>query len=288
MPSIKKGESRSDYVARCVPYCMKNEGLDEKSAVGKCEGMYDQHKKTVKQNNNEFLEFSFEIKFEKISEYEIDGHKWTDVKAVAVIGDKFMKGIFVSYEKLKESLEEWNGTLHDINHMGTSYPDPSSPIGTRPNLEYIIGYNDSAEIDPVTKAVRVTVHINHEAPKYQAWKSYIDICKAKKSIPNVSMSIDGKIGLTQIKNLSYDWKSEGFTGDEKVVYFEKIVPRALTTAISGICNDKCGCGIGMEENENNECKECDECKCNKNESKPEDSKRKEYLVNRIKSLKENV
>lgn len=40
MPTVKKGESRSEYVARCVPIAMK-EGKTQRQAVGKCEGMYN-------------------------------------------------------------------------------------------------------------------------------------------------------------------------------------------------------------------------------------------------------
>ena len=39
MPTPREGESRSDFVARCVPVAM-GEGLDQDAAVGKCEGMY--------------------------------------------------------------------------------------------------------------------------------------------------------------------------------------------------------------------------------------------------------
>lgn len=44
MPAVKKGETRDDYMARCVPQ-VRAEGLDENAAVGKCEGMYDSHSK---------------------------------------------------------------------------------------------------------------------------------------------------------------------------------------------------------------------------------------------------
>jgi len=44
MPDVREGEDRSSYMARCVPQVMK-EGLDQKAAVGKCEGMYDSHVK---------------------------------------------------------------------------------------------------------------------------------------------------------------------------------------------------------------------------------------------------
>ena len=48
MPAINPGESRNSYIPRCVSYVMKHEGLEQKAAVGKCEGMYDQHLKNSK------------------------------------------------------------------------------------------------------------------------------------------------------------------------------------------------------------------------------------------------
>lgn len=39
MPTPNKGESRNDFVARCVPIVM-GEGADQEAAVGKCEGIY--------------------------------------------------------------------------------------------------------------------------------------------------------------------------------------------------------------------------------------------------------
>lgn len=39
-PSVKSGESEQDYMARCIPYVMKAEGLDKKQAQGKCYGMF--------------------------------------------------------------------------------------------------------------------------------------------------------------------------------------------------------------------------------------------------------
>jgi len=44
MPKVKVGEKRSDYVARAVPVLMK-EGLDQKAAVGKAEGIFSSHKR---------------------------------------------------------------------------------------------------------------------------------------------------------------------------------------------------------------------------------------------------
>ncbi len=39
MPSVKKGESQSKYMRRCVP-AVKTEGKSQKAAVGQCMGMF--------------------------------------------------------------------------------------------------------------------------------------------------------------------------------------------------------------------------------------------------------
>lgn len=42
MPSVKKGESRSDYLGRAIPIIKReNPGISNKAAVGKAEGMYN-------------------------------------------------------------------------------------------------------------------------------------------------------------------------------------------------------------------------------------------------------
>lgn len=46
MPNVKANESKTDYMARCIPQVLK-EGLDQKAAVGKCEGMYNSVQKTT-------------------------------------------------------------------------------------------------------------------------------------------------------------------------------------------------------------------------------------------------
>ena len=39
-PEIKPNESETDYVSRCIPWIINNEGLTGKQAAGKCHGMY--------------------------------------------------------------------------------------------------------------------------------------------------------------------------------------------------------------------------------------------------------
>jgi hypothetical protein len=47
MPKVKKGETRNRYVSRAIPQIMK-EGLSQRQAVGKAEGMYTAQKKKKK------------------------------------------------------------------------------------------------------------------------------------------------------------------------------------------------------------------------------------------------
>lgn len=44
MPNLKPGESKTDYISRCVKEVMK-EGATQEQALGKCYGMYNNFKK---------------------------------------------------------------------------------------------------------------------------------------------------------------------------------------------------------------------------------------------------
>jgi hypothetical protein len=45
MPKPQPGEKREAYISRCIAFCVKNEGLSQNAAAGKCYGMWRQHKK---------------------------------------------------------------------------------------------------------------------------------------------------------------------------------------------------------------------------------------------------
>lgn len=224
-------------------------------------------------------------------EYEtiIDGKKkkFTAMKAVAIIGDRFMHGAFVPSIKIIESLNAWNGTIHDINHMGTNYPDPKPPY-SRQNIEYVVGYNNFPEYDEKTKSLILTVNISHDSPKYNVWQSYIDICKASGTIPNVSAAIDGAMKFERAGNLPItekEYMDQGYNKNDFVPYVDFIKPRGLTTAIRGVCDDKKGCGLGIrfEENESNcDCSSSGACE-NNNDNK--DIEWKKYLERRINEMK---
>jgi len=51
MPSVRKNESKSSYMSRCVP-TVKAEGKSQKAAVGQCMGMYKSRWKSSKKRKS--------------------------------------------------------------------------------------------------------------------------------------------------------------------------------------------------------------------------------------------
>lgn len=48
MPTPREGESRQDFVSRCIPIVLKeDDGLTQEQAAGKCYGIYDSHNKGI-------------------------------------------------------------------------------------------------------------------------------------------------------------------------------------------------------------------------------------------------
>jgi cation transport regulator ChaB len=188
----------------------------------------------------------------------IEDKDWIKFKAVAVVGDRMMKNAFVPYKVLRQTLDEWNGTIHDINHMATSYPDTSFPF-KRQNIEYVIGYQDNAYANDSTKEISMDVNINKNAPKFTAWKSFVDIKNKSGKIPNVSMSIDARFKKIKVKELQFDSdsydnaKMQGFNDDDIIEYLLEVYPRALTTCIQGDCSAKKGCGLAIKHEHESNC-----------------------------------
>ena len=307
MPKIEKGESREKYVARCIPYVMKNEGLDEKAAVGKCEGMFSEHEKKGTNYTDEIQEFTFSFQLQELNkdmqltksdakDFAIrETDDWITIRAVAIIGDRVMNNMFIPYKELKKSVELWNSTFHDYSHLGTSSPDTRPPY-TRENIDYIIGFQSNVESNDKTKEISMDVNIYKKAKNYESWKSFMAISKAAGRIPNVSVSVNGKPKIMKAVDAVENIEEFGFKKDDMLLCLSEIMPRALTTCIHGSCDDKKGCGLacGMIEQQENECNDCKECKCGKKSSvgganmkmTDEDAKKLADLNERIRKLKE--
>jgi len=50
MPTPKKNETEKDFVNRCIPYVIKNEGEKPDRASAKCHGIWKQHQKNGEEN----------------------------------------------------------------------------------------------------------------------------------------------------------------------------------------------------------------------------------------------
>lgn len=288
MPSIKKGESEKDYVARCIPIVMKEKGIDSKEASARCHGMYQQYKKKGTQYDDS-LDLACSS-FEKVSEDDKEEiHKMT-----VVIGNRFMKGIFMPKDELRKSYKGFEGTLHDINHRGTGYAVGLTVIPS--DVSYVVGYNTDVKFDETTGEVTANVHILKNAQRYNEWKNYEMICKAAGKIPNVSMFIEGKSKAMKASNLpkdvDYSEQMNKYGYKNVVPTMTDIVPKAVSTVFEGACNDKDGCGI------RNSVSECNDGTCSveepekiestdndKSSKLKEDKKYKEYLKNRLKNIK---
>lgn len=306
MPEIKEGESEEDYVKRCVPIRIA-EGKSPDEASASCHGMYEQHKKHGTQYTGKQLEFNFTFQLQILDNSQVldtetkqnkmkETDDWVTLRATAVVGNRMMNGYFMSYSELKKSLDQWNGTLHDYSHLGTSYPDNSPPF-KRENLDYIIGYQSNAQANDKTKEITMDVNIYKKSEKYKSWRSFIDICEKANKIPNVSVALNATPKAVHVSSLNQEDREDyGFKGDETVVSLCDIIPKALTTCIKGACDDKRGCGLANNNTVIEQtCESCKNCKC-ENE-KPsvsgadekmsdEDAKKLADFKERIRKLKE--
>lgn len=259
MPDVKPGESEGAYMKRCIPYYRKR-GLTQKAAKGKCYGMY---KNKHKNDADDYKEFKFEVpmirmpvKEEFSNENETIENKQYSVNkgqrhAVALVGDRFYKGKFMSAKELKKAYKLWEGTLHDINHMGTTYITGFFAI---PNILYFVGYNSNVKWDNKTNSVSMDINIRDDTKYAKDWRAYVALCEEAGQIANVSVAFNAKTMLMKARDLpkGVNYKEQGYKKDDMVEYIYDIQPQALSTVLKGACNDKTGCGIGIQHNEDSE------------------------------------
>ncbi len=184
---------------------------------------------------------------EEKTELKDDVNKETNkFTAVAVKGDTFYKGKFLSFAEIDKAHKTMDGAYHDINHWGTSYP-----VDGHPNIEYIIGYQKNTTVDKKNKIMKTDIIVNPEAPHYKAWKNFVDINKQVGRKPNVSVSFWASNKKMKAKDLPVgtDYTQEGYKADDDVPVLYDIGFQALSTVFKGACDDTQGCGIGLSDNE---------------------------------------
>ena len=219
----------------------------------------------------------------KIIEEEIDGKKFDVVELTAAVGDIFFQETFVPKEVLRQMATGWNGTIHDLSHLGTSYPNGAH--GSRENLDYIVGFNNDAHWDDTTNSVKMKAHISHDAPKYSAWKNYMDICHITGKKPNVSMDVSPVI----FKAMNTKDLPVGLMIPQRHVRNGKVralaggTPFAVTTCLAGKCDDKAGCGIDASASDDCGSGNCD---INEIEIKAEEGVIDSPLIRFIKKQRE--
>lgn len=207
-------------------------------------------------------------------------------KAIILIGDRFMHGVFVAGTEVEKAYKGWNNTLHDINHMGSGYRASMFTV-VPPDISYIVGYQNSLDYNKTTKAVEATIHIDKNAVRYNDWKAYVDICNEINRPPNVSVFYYGMIEWKKARDLpkGAHYKQNGYKADDMVPCAVKIKPYMVSTVTKGMCDDKLGCGI-KNSCEDNECgvgttPQNEET----TEDNPEDAKKRAYLDKRLKQFK---
>lgn len=236
------------------------------------------------EDNNEYKEFTLEFPMithhvAKSIKQNCDNEKkiiYEDVKeprrAVAIIGDRIYKGLFLSAKELKKAYKGWDRTLHDINHMGTTH---FMGFSVSSDIRFFVGYQKNVAYDSKTKEVSMDIHVNENTSYGEAWRSYVNLCEEAGRIPNVSVAFLAKVGVMKVKDLPQDMEygvKEDLEKDATIEYIYDIKPQALSTVFRGACNDEDGCGIGIKN-----------CKTDKSHLSDEDyEKRRQEIINKLR------
>lgn len=162
-------------------------------------------------------------------------------RLVAVIGNRFMNGGFLSADVLEKCCKGWENSLHDINHMGTN----TGFFLMQSDITYFVGYHDNVKFNAETKEVSMELHIHSKTKFAPAWEGFVELCELAGQIPNVSVTYYGKQKYLPTSELppEANWEAAGFKEDDLVPVLYDVVPVCVSTVLEGRCNDKDGCGI---------------------------------------------
>ena len=252
----KPGESKDKFISRCISYMNKNEAgkyPDPKQRAAICYSMW---KNKDKKKQDAYQEFTFEVPMTVTTEVTLGaegGIKTSKTRhATAIVGDKFYKGHFMPASELEKAYGGWEGSLHDINHQGTT---DFRGFTVSSNILYFVGYNDNVKYDPETKKVSMDIHYDNNTRYGKDVEAYVNLCDKAGQIPNVSVAFNAKVGIMKASELpeGVDYKQYGLSADDSVNYLYNIQPKALSTVLQGACSSDTGCGIGLDSpNVNND------------------------------------
>lgn len=285
----RKREPKKKFMKRCISHIVKKEGKPRKEASAICHSMWRRKKMEEENESNKRKEFILTVPMITKSVILQTGGSETgivftpnrdtatgDRRAVAIVGDKFYKGNFLPAKELEKIYKHWNGTLHDINHMGTT---SVQGFHITSDVRFFVGYQKNAAYDSKTKEVSMDIHVKEGTLYGEAWRNYVDLCEEAGLIPNVSIAFTADLKMVKVKDLPKGVKYSDDKPEEDAVipYIYNIEPQALSTVFKGACSDKDGCGIK---------KHCEAGKCDLPDEIYE--KRKQEIIDRlIKEDKKN-
>jgi len=238
-----------------------------------------------------YQEFSFEVPLQteivhkeakELSTSPIKGDNPEVRKTIAMIGDRFMRGQFFSAVELARSASLWESTLHDINHMGTTF---RTGFSAQSNILYFVGWQDNVQYDHESKSLSMDIHPSADTRHGKDWQGFVKLCDEAGRTPNVSISFLARVKKVRASSLpeGSNYSAYGYKEDDMVDYIYDVKPRALSTVLQGLCNDEQGCGIKTNNSG------CDDGSCaippeaTPSENK-EDAEKRAYLAKRIKKF----
>ena len=293
-PTPKKGETKKDFIQRCIPIVKKEHpSWSDKKVKAVCYDIYERKHNYDHMIANGYQLFTDSADFEIIKTTEEIESKNAEApttvnntrRIVAIYGDRFMNGGFVSESELKKCYKQWEGTLHDINHMGTS----TGFFLMQQDITYFIGYHNNVKYDKTNKSVSMDLNVHMKTAFAEAWEAYVELCEMAGQIPNVSVTYYGKQDWISFENLPANVKekakAEGYGKDDLVPVLNNIVPVCVSTVLRGRCNDKDGCGIRDTNSCGSDSDSCDCVKDKKDTKLDEEIEKKRQEL--IAYLKEN-
>lgn len=291
-PKPKPGQTRADFISYCIPIVHKEHPKwSMKKVKAVCYSIWRRHHKNddtefigFTENGDEIIKFTDDAIYlsspiplsvtpSGTNDKNDDLPNPNKKHMIAVIGDRFMAGGWLSAEVLQKDYKDWENSLHDLNHMGTS----TGFFLIQSDISYFVGWHSNVQYDKKTKSVSMDLNIEPEVPRSVEWKGYIKLCENANRIPNVSVTYYGTRKYIPAKDLpkEADWKKEGYGKEDLVPVLTEIKPFCVSTVLRGRCDDKGGCGI-----KNTSC-ECDSCKV-------EDTQALNDLMQRVKAKEQKL
>lgn len=283
-PKPKPGETQKQFIDRCIPIVHKEHPdwkMDKVKAV--CYSLWRRrHKNSLEAQGYELFTDEAYLIIEKKDEIT-ENEEYTNTpgtkKLIAIIGDRFMNGGFVPMKILEKCYKEWDGSLHDINHMGTS----TGFFLAQSDITYFIGFHKNVKLDKANKSVSMELHVHNRTKFAEAWEAYIELCELAGKIPNVSTTYYANRKFVPVTELpkECDWKAEGYGKEDLVPVIVEMRPVCVSTVLRGRCDDKGGCGIRNTDSKTDE--HSDSCDCEEHtELDKEIEKKRQELISYLK------